>query len=169
MILQTDRLILRQMCQNDVDDLAQMLKNPRVMYAYEHTFSQQDIQDWLDRQINRYNRYGFGLWAVVLKNTNEMIGQAGLTWQPYKNAQVLEIGYLLKETFWHNGYATEAANVCKEYAFDVLNQSKVYSVIKADNIASFNVAQRIGMQKEDEFVTKYYAGDRLHFLYSVKR
>ena len=96
-----------------------------------------------------------------------MIGQAGLTMQSYKGTEVLEIGYLLKERFWHHGYASEAANGCKKYAFEQLNRDKVYSIIKSDNYASMKVAKSMGMKKEDEFVTQYYNGDMLHFLYSV--
>ena len=169
MILETERLILREMGQTDFQDLAEMLQNPNVMYAYEHDFSDDDVQVWLDRQIERYRRYGFGLWAMVLKSTDQMIGQAGLTMQPYKNTEVLEIGYHLKEKFWHMGYAQEAASGCKKYAFEHLNKDKVYAIIESDNIASMKVAERIGMHKEDEFITQYYNGDMLHFLYSVHR
>ena len=130
MILETERLYLREMNQNDYGDLAEILQNPKVMYAYEHDFSDNDVQEWLDRQVERYKKYGFGLWAMILKNTGEMIGQAGLTIQPYKDNEVLEIGYLLKESFWHNGYASEAASCCKRYAFEQLNRDKVYSIIK---------------------------------------
>ena len=91
-ILQTERLILREMNQQDFQNLAQILQNPRVMYAYEHDFSDEDVQIWLDRQLTRYQKYGFGLWAVTLKSSGIMIGQAGLTMQPYKDSQVLEIG-----------------------------------------------------------------------------
>ena len=169
MILETERLYLREMNQNDFGDLAEILQNPKVMYAYEHDFSDNDVQEWLDRQIERYKKYSFGLWAVTLKNTDEMIGQAGLTIQPYKGIEVLEIGYLLKENFWHKGYASEAASGCKKYAFERLNRDKVYSIIKSDNYSSMKVAESIGMKKEDEFVTQYYNGDMLHFLYSVHR
>ena len=115
-ILQTERLILREMNQQDFQNLAQILQNPRVMYAYEHDFSDEDVQIWLDRQLTRYQKYGFGLWAVTLKSSGIMIGQAGLTMQPYKDSQVLEIGYLLKEKYWHQGYAREAAAGCKAAA-----------------------------------------------------
>lgn len=98
-----------------------------------------------------------------------MIGQAGLTMQPYKDTEVLEIGYLLKEKFWHYGYAREAAAGCKKYAFEVLQQDKVCSVIKVDNTFSIRVAESIGMRKEDTFVARYYNGDMLHYLYSVRR
>ncbi len=167
MILETKRLYLREMNQSDFEDLAEILQNPRVMYAYDHDFSDNDVQEWLNRQITRYKKYGFGLWAVILKNTDEMIGQAGLIMQPYKDTEVLEIGYLLKERFWHYGYVSEAANGCKEYAFEQLNRDKVYSIIKSDNYASMKVAKSMGMKKEDEFMTQYYNGKMLHYLYSV--
>ena len=89
--------------------------------------------------------------------------------QPYKKIEVLEIGYLLKEKYWHLGYARESAYGCKKYAFENLNREKVYSIIKADNLSSIKVAKSIGMSKEYEFITQYYNGDVLHFLYSVHR
>lgn len=169
MILETERLVLREMDQGDLDDLKAILQNPRVMYAYQHEFSDKDVLEWLQRQRRRYQEDGFGLWAVVLKSTGRMIGQAGLTMQPYRDRQVLEIGYLLRQDCWHKGYATEAALGCKAYAFEKLNQTKVYSIIKADNQASIKVARRIGMEKEDEFMARYYNGEMLHDLYSVSR
>ena len=100
-VFETERLAFREMNQDDFLDLAEMLQNPKVMYAYEHDFSNSDVQQWLDRQIGRYRDYGFGLWAVISKTSGVMVGQAGLTMQPYRNKDVLEIGYLLKKEFWH--------------------------------------------------------------------
>ncbi|MFR7589938.1 MAG: GNAT family N-acetyltransferase [Longibaculum sp.] len=165
MILETKRLNLREMNQDDYHDLSEILQDPDVVYAYEHNFSNKDVQEWLDRQRQRYQEYGFGLWAVVLKETGEMIGQVGLSMQPYKQQEVLELGYLLKKRYWHQGYANEAALGCIQYAFDILKQDKVYAIIKADNAASIKVAKRIGMEKVDEFITQYYHGDMLHYLF----
>ena len=125
MIFETRRLLLRELGQPDFPDLAGMLQDPEVVYAYEHDFTDEDVQEWLDRQRTRYVKDGFGLWAVVLKETGEMIGQAGLTMQPYRDHEVLEIGYLLKRRFWHCGYAREAAEGCKNYAFGQLRREKV--------------------------------------------
>ncbi|MFR6041568.1 MAG: GNAT family N-acetyltransferase [Dysosmobacter welbionis] len=66
-VFETERLAFREMNQDDFLDLAEMLQNPKVMYAYEHDFSNSDVQQWLDRQIGRYRDYGFGLWAVISK------------------------------------------------------------------------------------------------------
>ena len=124
MVFETERLTLREMNQDDYRDLAEILQNPNVMYAYEHDFTDTDVQIWLDRQRKRYETYGFGLWAVILKDTNEMIGQAGLTMQPYQGGEVLEIGYLLKKRFWGRGDAREAAAACKRYAFDTMKKKQ---------------------------------------------
>lgn len=169
MILETKRLYLRKMNQSDYEALSKMLQDEETMYAYEGAFSDEETQEWLDRQIDRYREYGFGLWAVVLKETDEMIGQCGLTMQQWNGRQVLEIGYLLQRAYWHNGYATEAAKACKEYAFTKLDADEVCSIIRDTNTASQNVAQRNGMTVVDKWVKHYRGVDMPHYLYSVKR
>ncbi|MEL7647343.1 MAG: GNAT family N-acetyltransferase [Sedimentibacter sp.] len=169
MILETKRLYLRQMKQSDLSALSKILQDPEVMYAYEHAFDDVEVQDWLNRQLARYKEDGFGLWAVILKSTDEMIGQCGLTMQKYNNIQVLEVGYLFQKEFWHKGFASEAAIACKEYAFENLNADEVYSIIRDTNIASQNVAGRNGMTLKDRFIKHYYSIDMPHLVFSVKR
>lgn len=140
MILETDRLYLREMDQADFDSLCKILQDEDTMYAYEGAFRDDEVQEWLDRQISRYQKWNFGLWAVILKETDEMIGQCGLTMQPWKDEEVLEIGYLFERSHWHKGYALEAAKACKAYAFEILEADKVCSIIRDTNIASQNVA-----------------------------
>lgn len=169
MILETERLYLRKMNQSDYEALSKILQDEETMYAYEGAFSGEETQAWLDRQIDRYREYGFGLWAVVLKETDEMIGQCGLTMQQWNGRQVLEIGYLLQRAYWHNGYATEAAKACKEYAFTKLDADEVCSIIRDTNTASQNVALRNGMTVVDKWVKHYRGVDMPHCLYSVMR
>lgn len=169
MIIETSRLSLREMQQDDYSSLCKILQDADVMYAYEGIFSDVEVQDWLDKQIRNYKKYGFGLWAVTLKTTGEMIGQCGLTMQNYKDNQVLEVGYLFQKAFWHNGYATEAAIACRDYAFETLNADEVFSIIRDSNIASQNVAKRNGMTTADTFIKHYRSIDMPHFLFSVKR
>lgn len=157
------------MKQSDLSALSKILQDPEVMYAYEHAFDDVEVQDWLNRQLARYKEDGFGLWAVILKSTDEMIGQCGLTMQKYNNIQVLEVGYLFQKEFWHKGFASEAAIACKEYAFENLNADEVYSIIRDTNIASQNVAGRNGMTLKDRFIKHYYSIDMPHLVFSVKR
>lgn len=105
MKLETERLYMREMNQGDFDSLCKILQDEETMYAYEGAFSEDEVQEWLDRQICRYQKWNFGLWAVILKESDEMIGQCGLTMQPWKDEEVLEIGYLFEKSHWHNGYA----------------------------------------------------------------
>lgn len=169
MILETERLYLREMNQGDFSSLCKILQDKDVMYAYEHAFDDIEAQEWLDKQFKRYNQYGFGLWAVILKETGEMIGQCGLTMQDCNNRQVLEVGYLFQKAFWHMGYASEAAIACKKYAFEVLHADEVFSIIRDTNTASQNVAKRNGMTVTEEFVKHYYGIDMLHLVFSIKK
>ena len=166
MILETDRLYLREMQQSDFGSLCKILQDEDTMYAYNGAFSDDEVQEWLDRQIYRYQKWNFGLWAVILKETDEMIGQCGLTMQPWKDEEVLEIGYLFERSYWHKGYAIEAAAACKKYAFEVLKAYEVCSIIRDTNTASQNVAVRNGMAVVDTW-TKHYRGvDMPHFRYA---
>ncbi len=67
MILETERLYLREMNQDDYGSLCRILQDEEAMYAYEGAFSDEEVQEWLDRQTARYQRWGFGLWAVILR------------------------------------------------------------------------------------------------------
>ncbi len=169
MILETERLNLREMNQADFNSLCSILQDEETMYAYEGAFSDSEVQEWLDRQLSRYQKWNFGLWAVILKETDEMIGQCGLTMQPWKDTEVLEIGYLFNRSYWHKGYATEAAKACKKYAFEVLQEDEVCSIIRDTNIASQNVAVRNGMTITDSWIKHYRGIDMPHYRYVVKR
>lgn len=169
MILETQRLYLREMNQSDFGALSKILQDEETMYAYNGAFSDEETQGWLDNQIARYKKYGFGLWAVILKENDEMIGQCGLTMQPWNSKEVLEVGYLFQKNYWHKGYATEAAKACMNYAFENLNADEVCSIIRDTNAASQNVALRNGMTIKDSW-TKHYRGiDMPHYRYSASK
>ena len=88
--------------------------------------------------------------------------------QPWKEAEVLEIGYLLNRAYWHKGYATEAAKACKRYAFEVLKAKEVCSVIRDIHIASQKVALRNGMTVSDSWTKHYRSVAMPHNRYIVK-
>lgn len=144
------------------------------MYAYEHAFSDEEVEEWFKNQLNRYENYGFGLWAVILKESNEFIGQCGLTMQKidkkiHNSNELLEVGYLLNKNYWHKGFATEAAISCKNYAFDILKEKRVYSIIRDNNISSQNVAIRNGMKIIDSAVKYYHNIYMPHYIFCVEK
>ena len=74
MVLETERLYLREMKQSDFNSLCKILQDEDTMYAYEGAFSDDEVQEWLDRQISRYQKWYFGLWSVILKETEMASG-----------------------------------------------------------------------------------------------
>lgn len=168
-ILETERLYLRRLTSEDYEALCRILKDEETMYAYEGAFDDGMVHEWLDRQLARYEKWGFGLWAAVLKQNDRMIGQCGLTMQPWNGREVLEIGYLFERAYWHKGYATEAAMGCKRYAFEVLEASEVCSIIRDTNTASRQVALRCGMAQKDSMVKHYRGVDMPHDRYVAVR
>lgn len=168
MILETQRLYLRELCEDDWDALCLILQDEITMKAYEHAFSKEEVRAWLDQQYQRYREDGFGLWAVVRKSDHKMIGQCGLTRQQIRENTVLEIGYLFQRAEWHQGYASEAAIACKAYAFHTLHAKKVYSIIRDTNSASKKVAIRNGMVLCDRFTKHYYHVDMPHEVYCIE-
>jgi RimJ/RimL family protein N-acetyltransferase len=168
-IIETDRLFLRELSENDYQDLCEILQDKDVMYAYDHPFSDDEVKSWYKRLMtDHYKKHGFGLWVVIHKETTEFLGQCGLTVQTVNGEEYFEIGYHLKKKHWHKGYAAEAALGCRKYAFEILKAPKVYSIIKSDNIASQNVAKRIGMEKIREETKHYSHKDVLHYIYGIK-
>lgn len=166
-ILETRRLLLRELRQEDFDAACLLLQDPEVMYAYEGPFSREEVQAWLDKQLHRYREDGFGLWALVEKSSGVLIGQCGLTLQDYKDRRVPEIGYLLRRAYWHRGFAIEAARACREYAFQTLGFREVYSIIRDTNLPSQRVALRNGMTRVDRIVKHYKGVDMPHLVFKV--
>ena len=168
MIFETERLFARKLTKDDFGSLCRILQDPEVMYAYEHAFSDAEVNSWLERQLKRYVTDGFGLWAVILKETGSMIGKCGLTMQDWNGKMVPEIGYLFEKAYWHRGYASEAAKGCKEYAFQSLKLPRVYSIIRDNNLPPQRVAERNGMKLCGSLVKHYYGLDMAHLVFCVE-
>ena len=170
MILETERLYLREMGPSDHDALCRIMCDEETMRAaYNGAFTRAEVQGWLERQQARYRQFGFGLWAVVRRDTEDMIGQCGLTLQPWNDRQVLEIGYLFERAHWHHGYASEAVRGCMQYAFTALDADEVHSIIRDTHIASQHVALRCSMTRTDQCVKRFRNEDMRFFLYTAKR
>ena len=168
-ILRTERLRLRELTEADLPALAKIMQDPVAMAAYEKTYSDQQILEWIGRNIRRYQQDGCGLWAAELLETGQTIGQCGLVRQTVDGFSFWEVGYLFQRDFWGQGYATEAARACRDYAFSQLGAAAVYSIIKPSNLASQGVAKRCGMTPERQVQYIDSLKDRLHLLFKEEK
>lgn len=133
MILETKRLLLREMKPDDFQALFLVLGDPETMWHYPYTFDGQHVKDWIERNMNRYRKDGFGLWAVCLKETGELIGDCGLTLQNINGEILPEIGYHIRRDCQRKGYAGEAAKAVRDWAFRNTDYSTLYSYYKYTN------------------------------------
>jgi RimJ/RimL family protein N-acetyltransferase len=144
-VLETERLRLREMEPGDLDFVAAMLADKEVMRYYERTFSRADAQAWLDRQRRRYADDGHGLWLVLDRISGAPIGQVGLAIQEVAGERHPEIGWLLHRPVWGKGYATEAAIAVRDAAFQRWRYPAIISLIRPVNEPSRRVAERVGL------------------------
>jgi len=144
-ILKTQRLRLREFVPEDADALALILSDAETMRYYPTLFDRAGVEEWIARNRRRYAQNGHGLWAIILQSTNELIGDCGVTMQPVDGVDELEIGYHLRRDQWGHGYATEAAQSCRDWAFAHRNVDHVISLIRPENVPSRRVAERNGM------------------------
>jgi len=162
MRIETERLILREMAMEDYEALYAVLADPDNMKHYPYPFDKEKVKNWIERNKERYKIFGFGLWAVVLKETGEVIGDCGLTMQMINGEIKPEIGYHIRRDQQRRGYGSEAAKATRDWAFQRTLFNILYSYMKATNIPSFSTAMSIGMHLVDEFedeangITKVY-------------
>ena len=152
--IETERLFLREMDSADFDALYQVLADPEIMRHYPYAFDDSRVREWIERNMNRYRENGFGLWAVCLKETGEMIGDCGLTLQNINREMLPEIGYHIRRDCQHKGYAKEAAKAVRDWAFRNTEYPALYSYCKYTNEPSIRTAESIGMRFDCEYPDK---------------
>lgn len=151
-VIETDRLILRELTWNDYDAIADIIQDDETMYAYNGGVSDKETVEWFEKLFIRYERDNHGLLAVVLKENNIVIGQAGLSTRYLDDEKIIEIGYLFNKNYWKQGYAIETVMSLKEYGFNVLGFSEIYSLVRDINVPSMNVAIRNGMTIRKRYI-----------------
>jgi len=165
MILQTPRLLLRELTPRDADAVAQVLSDPETMRHYPAPYDRAGVEQWIERNRQRYQNDGVGLWAMKLKQTEEVIGDCGILLQQVEGERFYEIGYHLRRDQWHQGLATEAAIACRDWAFAHLKTNRLISLIRPENLPSRRVAERNGMTLWKEVTWRGLP----HCVYSIER
>lgn len=144
-ILETPRLILREFVPEDLEALARVISDRETMRYYPAPYDHHGVEQWIARNRARYAADGHGLWGLVLKTSDELIGDCGLTRQEVDGETLTELGYHLRRDFWGQGLASEAARACHDYAFANLHLDQLISLIRPENLPSRRVAEKVGM------------------------
>ena len=151
MVIETERLFLREMAYDDFWALYQVLTDSDIMQHYPYRFDENRVRNWIERNIERYRIFGFGLWAVCLKDTGEMIGDCGLTMQLINGQIKPEIGYHIRADKQKNGFAKEAAIAVRDWTFHNTPFNIVYSYMVHTNEPSYKTAISYGCKQVDAF------------------
>ena len=151
-ILETERLILRRLLPDDLDDLFALYRDPEIRRFFpEGTLTYEETRDELEFFLNGHPDHPeLGLWATVCKETHEFIGRCGLLPWTIGQRQEVEVAYLLAKEYWGRGLGTEAARGIVRYAVGQLGLSRLVCLVTPGNQASANVARNIGMTPEAE-------------------
>ncbi|MEM9719162.1 MAG: GNAT family N-acetyltransferase [Bacteroidota bacterium] len=149
-ILETRRLILEELQNDRLDDLANLLANEKVHKFFPKTLDREESKEFLEKVQRRQQEDGVSFWAVIRKEDMRFLGICGLLKQLIDGQTEIEVGYRLDDAFWGNGYGTEAAKGCIEYARETMGLRSVISLILPQNKPSIRVAEKNGLKLEKE-------------------
>lgn len=168
-IAESERLIFRLMKKRDYADIEEMLKDPEVMYAWERTFSEREISEWIKKRLTGYSERGYDYFLAVDKRSGETVGQIGLLSENIDGKTRLGLGYMLKKKFFGKGFAEEGALTMLKYAFDYLGSESVIAEIRPQNFASRKVAEKLGMKITGETIKVWDDKKMPHLTYEIKK
>lgn len=165
---ESERLLFRKLKESDFEWWMEFASNAEATRYFDFTGSLIPInfcRIWFEKVFDRYKNNTGGHNVLVERTTNNPVGMCGLLIQEVDGIKELEIGYSIHPKYWGNGFATEAAKKCKEFAFKNNFAKSVISIIHIDNGASTKVAMKNGMTLEK---TTNYKGIRVNIFRIAK-
>lgn len=151
---ESNRIIFREIQNSDFNDWLVFHQDPNTSLYWQSDLESPEIEceKWYNKQFNRYANNLGGMNALIEKKTGKLIGHCGLLVQTVDEKPELEIGYSLLPQFWHKGYGTEAAQKCRDFAFENNFSHSLISIISLTNIPSEKVALKNGMIKDSKTI-----------------
>ena len=167
MKIETKRLILREYTEEDFPALHKIVSDPVTMSYWAEPFTEEKTGLWMNWSKDGHSKHGFGRCAIILKDNNELIGDAGFFFTKVNEKPENDLGWIIDKKYWNRGFGTEAASACRDYAFNSLGLPRMVANMAFDNHSSRRVAEKIGMTKEAEFYNKKNR-DILTFLFVIE-
>ncbi len=147
LIAETERLQIMDFSPDDTESLFELTGDADVMKYFPNVLSYDETHEMLEKILDHYERYGHCFWKVMHKSEVGFIGIVGVLHQEIEGEIEAEISYRITKRHWNNGYATEAARACLEYARTTLGKTRLISIIHPQNEPSLRVAQKLGALK----------------------
>jgi RimJ/RimL family protein N-acetyltransferase len=146
--IETTRLRLRRYRRDEAELVHRLMSDPKVMRYYPKLYDLQQSRSLIEKVLLAYENPGYSLLAVERKSDGRYVGHVGLLhWDDVDARQDVEVAYMLLAEHWGNGYASEAARACRDWAFEHLNPDRVVSFIDVQKRPSISVARRNGMHR----------------------
>lgn len=169
-ILETERLILRQLTLDDLQALHRIFSDPITVRFWPAPFTLEATQRWIERSLDHYADFGFGRYALILKTTGELIGDCGILRNEVDGAPENDLGYIIHHPYWRNGYASEAAAACLHDAVEALGLKRLVANMPVAHTGSMRVAEKIGMRRVKTFQNARNRGiDTYVYVYEATR
>jgi len=174
MQLETERLLIRPYTFDDLDELIEMRSDPDV-YRYLGGLERQNPDEIRKRfgfYLECYERLGFGMSAMILKENGETIGGSGL--QPLEETGEIEVGYSLKKNYWRQGIGYECASAWLKYGFETAGLERIAAVCDEKNVGSWRIMEKCGMRFEKMIFSygmecRFYAVAKSDFLRTAEK
>ena len=157
LVLETDRLLLREMKLSDAEKLYEMDCNPNVhKYLWNKPITSiEEVYKYIEMVREQYVKNEIGRFVVIEKESNELTGWAGLKYNTEmvnNKVNFYDIGYRLNEKFWGKGYASEASFAWLDYGFNVMKINVMQAAAHADNIGSNKILKKIGLKMTENYL-----------------
>jgi RimJ/RimL family protein N-acetyltransferase len=147
--IDTERLRLRALTPDDVDNLAALYADPDVMryVGNGQPLPRERAEFSVDRAVNYWwKEHNFGPWVIELRDTGEFVGRC--TIQTLQDGPEVEVGYILAKPHWGKGYATEATRALLAYGFDTAGLNRIVAITYPENTPSQHVLEKAGLKFE---------------------
>ena len=148
--LETERLTLRPLTLGDLDEMATLLGDAEALVLWGGPLDREGARAWIERNIARYASNGIGRCAVIWRETGELVGDCGLIPTVVEGVDEVELGWITRRSFWGRGIATEAGIAWRDHGIAALGLPRIVSMIKAENVASRRIAEKLGFSVERE-------------------
>jgi RimJ/RimL family protein N-acetyltransferase len=163
-ILETERTYLREMTPEDAQNAYELNSDPLVIqYTGDVSFESVDEARTFLSKYDHYEKYGFGRWAVISKETNEYLGWCGLKYSADEDE--FDIGFRFHQRFWNKGFASETARACIQLGFEKFNMETIVGRAMKENLASIRVLEKCGLT----FLSDYQFDDEEGVVYSINK